>query len=94
MAERDEYGRSSMWSAAAQHAGWGLTIALSIGLFLWLGLILDRRLGTLPLLTIVGSFVGGAAGFYSMFRRLVPPGHKPMSEDPERDGSLDRSDRG
>lgn len=48
-----------------------MTIALSIGLFLWLGLEADRRLGTLPLLTIVGAFVGAAGGFYSMIRHLV-----------------------
>lgn len=68
--ERDE-GPDSVWHSVGQHAGWGLTIAVSIGLFLWLGLVADRRLGTLPVLTILGAFVGGGAAFYSMFRSLV-----------------------
>jgi F0F1-type ATP synthase assembly protein I len=64
-------GPDSVWHVVGQHAGWGLTIAVSIGLFLWLGYEADRRLGTLPFLTILGAFVGGAAAFYSMFRQLV-----------------------
>ncbi len=69
--ERGAKGPDSVWNVVGQHAGWGLTIAFSIGLFLWLGYLADGRLGTTPLLTIVGAFLGGAAGFYSMFRRLV-----------------------
>lgn len=68
--EPDE-GPDSVWHSVGQHAGWGLTIAVSIGLFLWLGLVADRRFGTLPVLTILGAFVGGGAAFYSMFRSLV-----------------------
>lgn len=64
-------GPDSVWHSVGQHAGWGLTIAVAIGLFLWLGFEADKRLGTLPVFTILGAFVGAGAGFYSMFRRLV-----------------------
>ena len=82
--KRGTEGPESVWSVVGQHAGWGLTIAVSIGLFLWLGYEADSRLGTLPLLTILGALVGGAAGFYSMFRRLViDPGAAAQREDTE-----------
>ena len=43
----------------------------SIVLFRLVGMWLDRKLGTDPWLLIVGVFTGGAAGFWSMYRRLV-----------------------
>lgn len=63
----------SVWYAVGQHAGWGLMIAASIGFFLWLGLLADRRFGTLPILTILGALLGAAAGFYSMITKLIAP---------------------
>lgn len=51
--------------------GVGLQFAASILLFLFVGMWLDGKLGTGPWLLILGVFVGGSAGFYSMYRRLV-----------------------
>lgn len=87
----------SVWHSVGQHAGWGLTIAVSIGLFLWLGYLADRRLGTLPVLTIVGAFVGAGGGFYSMFRQLVTePGRSegPGTRSDERGAPDDEDDEG
>lgn len=61
----------SVWSVVGEHAGWGLTIAAAMGFFLFLGYQIDTRIGTLPLLTILGALLGAAAGFYSMYRRLI-----------------------
>ena len=49
----------------------GLQLAASIGFFLWLGWLADGRLGTKPLFTIIGAFVGAGGGFYSLYRHLV-----------------------
>jgi F0F1-type ATP synthase assembly protein I len=49
----------------------GLGFAASVALFLFLGMWADRRLDTSPWLLILGAFIGGAAGFWSMYRRLV-----------------------
>lgn len=54
-----------------RHAGFGLTIGLATALFAWLGTLLDARLGTEPAFVLVGAFLGFAAGFYSMYWRLV-----------------------
>jgi F0F1-type ATP synthase assembly protein I len=55
----------------ARLSGHGLTLALATGLFLLLGWWADGRLGTTPLLTIVGALIGAAAGFYSMLQHLI-----------------------
>jgi F0F1-type ATP synthase assembly protein I len=58
-------------SDTGRYMGVGLAFAASILLFFFLGQWLDRRLGTDPWLMIAGVVVGGSAGFWSMYRRLV-----------------------
>lgn len=69
---RDEDGdsRNRLIAEAGRHLGWGLTWALSTALFLALGWLVDRWLGTVPLFTVIGAFVGAGAGFYSLYRHL------------------------
>ncbi len=54
-----------------RYAGFGLTIGAATALFAWLGTLLDRWLGTAPAFVLAGAFLGFAAGFYSMYWRLV-----------------------
>lgn len=54
-----------------RYAGFGLTMGLGTALFAWLGTWVDERLGTEPLFVVIGAFLGFAAGFYSMYWRLV-----------------------
>jgi hypothetical protein len=49
----------------------GVTWALSTALFLYLGMLADGWLGTDPVLTIVGAFVGAGAGFYYLYSQLM-----------------------
>jgi len=60
-----------MLTAAGQYMGLGLTWALSVLLFFLGGYWLDGKAGTAPLFMILGAFVGGAAGFYSLYRHIV-----------------------
>ena len=64
-------GEESTMQAMARLSGHGLTIALSTGLFLLGGWWVDGRLGTTPLLTVIGALVGAAAGFYSLLQHMV-----------------------
>ena len=57
--------------ASGQFMGLGLTWALAVLLFLGVGAWLDSKLGTGPLLLILGAFVGGGAGFYSLYYHIV-----------------------
>jgi F0F1-type ATP synthase assembly protein I len=56
---------------ASDLAGVGLAFAASVALFLFLGMWADGKLGTSPWLLILGAFIGGAGGFWSMYRKLV-----------------------
>ncbi len=48
--------------------GWGY--ALTVLVFVGVGAALDRWLGATPIFTVLGVFIGGAAGFYSLVRRV------------------------
>ncbi len=57
--------------ASGQFMGLGLTFALAVLLFLGIGAWLDSKLGTSPLLLVLGAFIGAAAGFYSLYYHTV-----------------------
>ncbi len=67
---REPAAPSSLAKAGAL-AGLGLQFAVSILLFLYAGQWLDRKLNTTPLCLVIGTFLGAAAGFYSIYRRLM-----------------------
>ncbi len=63
--------RREMMRASGQFMGHGMTWALAVLLFMGIGWWIDSKVGTGPILTILGAFVGGAAGFYSMYHHIV-----------------------
>jgi F0F1-type ATP synthase assembly protein I len=69
--EQKESVQSQLISAAGRYMGYGLSWALSTLLFLLGGWWLDGKVGTAPLFTILGAFVGGGTGFYSLYRHIV-----------------------
>ncbi len=48
----------------------GTTYAFTILAFTGLGWIVDRWLATSPAFTLIGVFLGGAAAFYNLVRRV------------------------
>jgi F0F1-type ATP synthase assembly protein I len=56
-------------------SGAGFTLVAYVLVFTLIGYGLDRLLGTGPWLMVVGVFVGGGLGFYTMIRTLTysPP---------------------
>jgi F0F1-type ATP synthase assembly protein I len=50
--------------------GWYFASSLAVGLVA--GLLLDRWLKTAPWFLLAGLILGTAAGFYGMFKMLVP----------------------
>ena len=63
-------GRAAPVVSGAEFAGIGLQFALTIIVFMFGGLWLDRHLGTSPWLLLICVFAGAAGGFYSMYRRI------------------------
>jgi ATP synthase protein I len=60
------------WEVALRFIGVGWFIAISILLGVWGGLWLDAKLGTAPIMVIVGLFLGLAVAFYGVYRMLLP----------------------
>lgn len=54
-------------SRAIQYSGLGITLAVTILIFFWIGRWLDGKFQTNVLFTLILSFVGIAAGFYSLY---------------------------
>lgn len=72
MADREsERLKHAAGVSPSDFAGLGLQFVLAILLFLFAGKWVDARLGTEPVFLIVGTFVGAAAGFYSMYRKVT-----------------------
>jgi ATP synthase protein I len=57
--------------SAGEYAGVGLQFAVTIVVFMFGGMWLDRALGTSPWLLILLVFAGAGAGFYSIYRKLM-----------------------
>ncbi|UCC73411.1 MAG: AtpZ/AtpI family protein [Gemmatimonadota bacterium] len=64
--------------------GWGF--AGAVGLFVGLGWLLDRWLGVSPVFTVIGVFVGGAAGFYYLVRQAFEIQKGDRAGNHENDG--------
>ena len=56
--------------SAANFAGIGIQFALGIVIFLFLGKWIDSRLGSSPAGVIAGVFIGAAAGFYLLIKKV------------------------
>ena len=57
--------------SGAELAGAGVMFGVVLALSAFAGIWLDRQLKTSPWLLIVMVFVGAAAAFYSMYRKLM-----------------------
>ena len=57
---------------ALRLTGLGWYVAVCIVLSILGGLWLDRRLGVLPLFTLLGAVVGSAAAFFGVYRTVAP----------------------
>jgi F0F1-type ATP synthase assembly protein I len=67
----NDEGRASIQSASSEALGHGITIAVAIGMFLWLGDLADQALGTSPVFAFLGMFLGAGAGFYRLYVHMV-----------------------
>lgn len=57
-------------SAYGYYVTAGFTFGAVLLVFAGLGYWLDTRLQTLPLLTVIGTVLGGAGGFFHLYRTL------------------------
>ena len=60
----------NLWANAASYTHLGLTLAVSVLAGFFLGYWLDGKIGTRPLLAIIGAFLGATGGFINLVRAL------------------------
>jgi ATP synthase protein I len=60
------------WELALRFIGVGWFIAISILLGVWGGFWLDAKLGTAPIMVILGLILGLVVAFYGVYRMLLP----------------------
>lgn len=65
--KQPEYDRARIGAYLGLGAGFGLSTLF----FAWLGWQLDRHIGATPAFTLAGAFLGGAAGFYNLYRHAM-----------------------
>jgi F0F1-type ATP synthase assembly protein I len=69
MGTRNARGRKGL--SGAEFAGVGLQFAITLVVFALVGIWLDRKLGTSPLLVVIGVFGGAGLGFWEMYRAMI-----------------------
>jgi len=47
-------------------------LGATVVVFCYLGYLLDNYLGSLPLFTLLGTFIGAGGAFYSIYRKVIP----------------------
>jgi len=62
--------RTEFWANAASYTHLGLTLAVSVLVGFFSGYWIDGKIGTRPLLAIVGAFIGMTGGFIYLVRTL------------------------
>ena len=82
----NDRNRSAPGVTGAEFAGIGVQFALTILVFVFLGVWLDRRLGTSPWLLLIFVFAGAGGGFYSMYRRITSAQRQDAKARAERKG--------
>jgi F0F1-type ATP synthase assembly protein I len=80
--------------SGAEYAGAGLSFALTLVVFMFLGIWLDRKLGSSPWFVIICVFVGAGAAFYSLYRKLVGAAGKGAGTARDRTGGGGGGKRG
>lgn len=67
----------------AQYSGLGLTLAVTILLFFWIGKWIDEKAGTTVVFTLILTFIGFAAGFYSFYLNIKKLTEEDKKENPK-----------
>ncbi|HAY35192.1 MAG TPA: AtpZ/AtpI family protein [Ignavibacteria bacterium] len=70
-------------SKVAQYSGLGVTLAVTVMIFLWAGMWLDGKFQTGFLFTLSLTFIGFAAGFYSFYLNIKKLTETDKKENPK-----------
>lgn len=67
----------------AQYSGLGITLTVTILIFFWIGKWIDDMAGTTVVFTLIMTFIGFAAGFYSFYLNIKKLTEEDKKKDPK-----------
>lgn len=67
----------------AQYSGLGITLTVTILIFFWIGKWIDGIAGTTVVFTLIMTFIGFAAGFYSFYLNIKKLTEEDKKKDPK-----------
>ena len=67
----------------AQYSGLGITLTVTILIFFWIGKWIDGMAGTTVVFTLIMTFIGFAAGFYSFYLNIKKLTEEDKKKDPK-----------
>jgi len=70
---KDE-GLSKIYREIGPYVGLGLQLALTVGLMVFIGIWLDGKFKTTPILTVIFAFLGVFIGMYPSFKTVLKSG--------------------
>lgn len=80
--------------SASEFAGVGVQFAATLLVFVFAGVWLDKRLHSSPWFVLICVFVGAAAGFYSMYSKVMAAQRRDTARlDAERTARAERERR-
>jgi ATP synthase protein I len=71
----DNKGSRNFYREIAPYIGLGLQLAVTVTVMVFVGVWLDNKFDTNPVLTIVCSFFGVFAGLYTFIKSVVKAGN-------------------
>ncbi|MBI5361641.1 MAG: AtpZ/AtpI family protein [Planctomycetes bacterium] len=84
---KDSSTRAPLRRDFGRYAGLGFQFVAALAVFGLAGWWLDQRLGLEPWLLVLGIFLGGALGFYSLLRAIPAGGSRSPRSGPPEDGA-------
>ena len=71
---------------SSRFLGHGMSLAVSVAIFGWLGSKVGEWLGLESLLTLIGMLLGGVAGFYNLYvQSVLRPRQDQYCEENDKD---------
>jgi hypothetical protein len=71
---------------SSRFLGHGMSLAVSVAIFGWLGSEIGERVGLESLLTLFGMLLGGTVGFYNLYvQSVLRPRQDQYCEESDKD---------
>jgi len=68
-------GASNFYKEIGPYLGLGLQLAVTVTIMVFIGVWLDRKFNTNPVLTIIFAFLGVFAGLYTFIKSVLKAGN-------------------